>query len=114
MAYDEVMTGFDGTPPKGPNEPVFRYTVRLPEPQWFWQEKADQAFWLTIVAVYKDPVERIAYPWGWTDRPHDAGAIATAIQYDLGIEAGWRILRDPLDRGVDMGFTLYTRQPGQR
>jgi hypothetical protein len=112
LTFDEVMVGYDGTPPEGPNEPVFRYTIRLPEPQWFWQEKANQVYWLSIVAVYKDPVERIAYPWGWTDRPHDAGGMATGIQYDPGVEPRWLILRDPLDRGVDMSFTLYTRLPG--
>ena len=112
MAYDEVMVGFDKNPEGEPNEPVFRVTVRLPEERWFWQEKADQRYWLSAVAVYKDPVERITYPWGWTDRPHDAGAIATSSQYDPAEEPRWRILRDPLDRGVDMAFTLYTRPPG--
>ena len=110
--YDEVVVGYDGVPPEGPNEPVFRYTVRLPEPQWFWQEKANQVYWLSIVAVYKVPVDQIPYPWGWTDRPHDAGGIATAIEYNPGEEPRWLILRDPLDRGVGMGFTLYTRPPG--
>ena len=110
--FDEVMVGYDGTPPESPNEPVFRYTVRLPEPQWFWQEKADQVYWLSLVAVYKDPVDRIAYPWGWTDRPYGAGGIASAIEYDLGEEPRWRIIRAPLVGGVDMSFTLYTRPPG--
>lgn len=108
QVFDEVLVGYDMNPEGEPNEPVFRYTLRLPEPHWFWQEKADQVHWLSIVAVYKDPVERIAYPWGWTDRPHDAGGMATGIQYDLGVGPGWRILRDPLDRGVDMSFALYT------
>ena len=68
------MVGYDGTPPEGPNEPVFRYTVRLPEPHWFWQEKADQVYWLSIVAVYKTQWNGFPIPGAGPTGPKTQGA----------------------------------------
>ena len=69
--FDEVMVGFDKHPEIGDKdmagfEPVYRYTVRLPQNDWFCQEGNDGVYWLSVVAVYED-AKSIVYPWGWTN-----------------------------------------------
>ncbi|MBN1361571.1 MAG: LamG domain-containing protein [Sedimentisphaerales bacterium] len=73
--FDEVMVGFDKHPEpfvssvKG-FEPVYRYTVRLPEKDWFSQRDARSVCWLSVVAVYED-ARMMTYPWGWTNHPSE-------------------------------------------
>jgi len=73
--YDEVLVGYDKhpeytiliyPPPPIRREPVFRYSVRLPQEEWFCQKDVNDVYWLSIVAVYKNPQEA-RYPWGWTN-----------------------------------------------
>ena len=73
--YDEVLVGYDKhpeytiliyPPPPIRREPVFRYSVRLPQEEWFCQKDVNSVYWLSIVAVYKNPQEA-RYPWGWTN-----------------------------------------------
>ncbi|UCG59468.1 MAG: LamG domain-containing protein [Phycisphaerales bacterium] len=71
--YDEVLVGYDKHPEVSPaiyprigQEPVFRYSVRLPQERWFCQEEVDGVYWFSVVAVYEDP-EGPPYPWGWTN-----------------------------------------------
>jgi hypothetical protein len=68
--YDEVLVGYDkhpepGEPGTGGYEPVFRYSVKLPQTSWFRQKDVNEVFWFSVVAVYdqNDPT----YPWGWTN-----------------------------------------------
>lgn len=72
--YDEVMVGFDKHPEAGETgikgfEPVYRYSVRLPEANWYRQDGKNGILWLGVMAVYKDS-RSIVYPWGWTNHPH--------------------------------------------
>ena len=72
--FDEVMVGFDKHPEPGESgikgvEPVYRYTVRLPQANWFRQDGRSDVLWLTVSAVYKES-RSIVYPWGWTNHPH--------------------------------------------
>jgi hypothetical protein len=72
--FDEVMVGFDKHPEPTSSsmrgfEPVYRYSVRLPEDRWFRQEGRNNVYWLSVVAVYRDE-KTIVYPWGWTNHPH--------------------------------------------
>jgi hypothetical protein len=106
--FEEVLVGYDSNPTGEPNEPVFRYSVRLPEDVWFHQSGEGQVYWLSVVAVYAVPLDEVPYPWGWTDRPHEAGVVATFIDYRAAGQPRWRILRDPIDRGVDLTFELFT------
>jgi len=74
--FDEVLVGFDRHPEASDTdmtgfEPVYRYTVKLPEEDWFCQENARDVYWLSVVAVYEDG-ETMTYPWGWTNHPHRA------------------------------------------
>jgi len=71
MSYDEVLVGYDqSVDPFGgiPDEPVFRYSVKLPEDKWFCQREVDGIYWISIQAVYvdRDP----EYAWGWTNHPY--------------------------------------------
>ena len=71
--FDEVMVGFDKQPEAVTSiargrEPVYRYTVRLPEKDWFCQRNARDVYWLSVVAVYENPSD-IVYSWGWTNHP---------------------------------------------
>jgi concanavalin A-like lectin/glucanase superfamily protein len=75
-SFDEVLVGFDRHPDALDTdmigfEPVYRYTVRLPQEDWFCQESARDVYWLSVVAVYED-AEAMIYPWGWTNHPHTA------------------------------------------
>jgi len=72
-SFDEVLVGFDKHPEltdssRSGFEPVYRYTVRLPELNWFRQDGQTNVLWLSVVAVYRDP-KTITYPWGWTNHP---------------------------------------------
>ena len=72
--FDEVMVGFDKHPEpvssfRQGHEPVYRYTVRLPENDWFRQDGPSNTCWLSVVAVFEDP-DSIVYPWGWTNHPY--------------------------------------------
>ena len=108
--YDEVLVGYDANPQAEPNEPVFRYSVRLPEDAWFYQPGEGQVFWFSVAAVYRGVPDEVPYAWGWADRPHEVESIAVYMDYRVaaGPRPRWWILRDPVDRGVDLSFTLYT------
>ncbi len=69
--FDEVMVGSDKKPDvtefrKMDPEPVYRYSVRLPRANYFWQRTSAGTYWLSIAAVYKD-AKTMVYPWGWTN-----------------------------------------------
>ncbi len=80
--FDEVMVGFDKHPEpfnssiKG-FEPVYRYTVRLPQKNWFSQRDAQDVYWLSVVAVYED-AGKMTYPWGWTNHPSEPWDVSGA------------------------------------
>ncbi len=72
--FDEVMVGFDKHPEPTSSsirgfEPVYRYSVSLPQANWFRQDGKNGVLWLSVVAMYKDS-RTIVYPWGWTNQPH--------------------------------------------
>ncbi|MBN1505443.1 MAG: cadherin-like domain-containing protein [Sedimentisphaerales bacterium] len=106
--YDEVLVGYDRNPEGEPNEPVFRYSVRLPEVNWFRQDTPGTTYWLSVAAVYTDPLPQIVYPWGWTNHPIVSEMGAAFIDYRARAKPEWRPVRDPVDRPVDMSFTLFT------
>jgi len=101
-AVDEVMVGFDKHP-EGPImppiipgfEPVYRYSVRLPQERWFAQRRLNDVYWLSVVAVYKDPAS-MNYPWGWTNHSHTAwsGPSLTPVGHWKLDEASGRIASD--------------------
>ena len=105
--YDEVLVGYDRNPEDEPNEPVFRYSVRLPEDAWFRQEAPDSMCWFSVVAVFEGPVEEVPYHWGWTNRRHEFGTPALAMD-DPQAALGWQEQLDAAAWPVDMSFTLYT------
>ncbi|MBN1508582.1 MAG: LamG domain-containing protein [Sedimentisphaerales bacterium] len=75
--FDEVMVGFDKHPEAGELnikgfEPVYRYSVRLPQANWFRQDGQNDVLWLSVAAVYRES-RSIVYPWGWTNHPHSDG-----------------------------------------
>ena len=108
--YNEVLVGFDKHPDGEPNEPVFRYSVRLPENQWFMQPDYNEIFWLSIVAVYQE-----RYPectWGWTNHPHFFNS-DTIYGFPGFVPAApnqwqWYELKNQTDISKDMSFVLFT------
>ena len=112
--YDEVLAGYDKHPEDTPwlrTEPVFRYMVRLPEDEWFCQEKADGIYWLSIVAVYSEPLPEPFYPWGWTNHKYNRHDGAVAGYPDAGGPAPawrWEELHDQTGMSEDMSFILFT------
>lgn len=110
--YDEVLVGYDkhphtpGTDPLG-REPVFRYSVRLPEDEWFKQRDVNDIYWFSVVAVYDE--DRPNYDWGWTNHSHVFNDDAVAGYYDPAVgEWDWIELLDQTENSEDMSFILFT------
>ena len=120
--YDEVMVGYDESLPSmdegagaaadmPPIEPVFRYSVRIPQEDWFCQPDANTIYWLGIVAIW-DAEQVYPYPWGWTNHKHAFG--------DDGVQ-GWPDYDDPntwyweelidyeTGESRDLSFMLFTK-----
>ena len=98
--YDEVMVGYDRFPDgSDPCEPVFRYSVELPESTWFYQRDVDNVYWLRIAAVFD---EKLTYQWGWTNHEHVFKDYAVCGGYD-GVFPKWQLLPS------DMSFMLLTQ-----
>jgi len=111
--YDEVLVGYDkhphipGTDPLG-REPVFRYSVRLPEDEWFKQRDVNDIYWFSVVAVYESGTDPL-YDWGWTNHKHVYNDDAVAGSYDPVVdEWSWIDLYDQLGNTEDMSFILFT------
>ncbi|MHC4744911.1 MAG: DUF7901 domain-containing protein, partial [Planctomycetota bacterium] len=115
--YDEVLVGYDkhpedvpGTHPYG-QEPVFRYSVRLPEKRWFYQPDEDAIFWFSAVAVYRQDTDP-TYHWGWTNHKHVFNDDAVAGFFDPAVgQWFWEELFDQTGTSEDMSFVLFT-EPG--
>jgi hypothetical protein len=109
--YDEVLVGYDKHPEgqAGPREPVFRYSVRLPKPAWFWQEDVNNIYWFSVVAVYDR--SNPSYDWGWTNHMYNFNDDAVAGYLDIsGVVPIWRWeeLYDQTGKSEDMSFILFT------
>jgi hypothetical protein len=113
LDYDEVLVGYDkhphdsDDPAKTPPEPVFRYSVRLPEDKWFSQGNPGQVYWLSVVAVYPDG-QTAEYPWGWTNHEHVFQDDAVAGHVDSSGFWQWEALKDQTGKTEDMSFVLFT------
>jgi hypothetical protein len=109
--YDEVLVGYDKHPygaPNTPNEPVLRYSVRLPEDKWFHQPDYNEVFWLSVQAVY-DVNNVPNYDWGWTNHQHVFNDDAVSGYYDDVNEVWvWTELYDQTGKSEDMSFILFT------
>ncbi len=114
--YDEVLVGYDKHPhspdadPPYRIEPVFRYSVRLPQSAWFRQPTEDAVFWLSVVAVYVG--DNPQFPWGWTNHEHmyNDDAVAGYVNPD-GTGWTWQELFDQTEASEDMSFILF-QEPG--
>jgi len=105
--YDEVLVGYDKYPHGEPNEPVFRYSVRLPEVDWFEQPDVNGIFWLSVLAVYD--VNTPNYDWGWTNHEHMFQDDAVEGYFVPPAGWFWSELYDQTEvNSVDMSFILFT------
>ena len=104
--YDEVLVGYDKMPHGEPNEPVFRYSVKLPDPNWFGQTDINEVFWFSVVAVYDQSEPN--YPWGWTNHKHIFNDDAAAWEQNPTGLWEWTPLTDQTGRTEDMSFILFT------
>jgi len=112
--FDEVLVGYDkyphdpcGNPISGPHEPVFRYTARIPEEEWFWQDpNEDTVYWLSIMAVYDHYPQ---YEWGWTNHQHVYNDDAVqAYPGPAKQQWYWSEIYDQTGASADLSFTIYT------
>ena len=104
---DEVLVGYDKNPEGEPNEPVFRYSVRLPEDAWFLPASPGTRYWFSVVPVFLETGEDRPYDWGWANHPQVSDSGTLLLDYRLRTVPQWQPVRDPVDRPVDMSFTLY-------
>jgi len=74
MDHDVEWVGWDYDPVTGAYESCFRFEATLPESQWFYQDPGDGVYWLSIAAVYFNPVP--AESFGWKTRPRDPASTA--------------------------------------
>jgi hypothetical protein len=101
------MVGYDKYPHGEPNEPVFRYSVRLPEDKWFHQPDFNEVFWLSVQAVYDTNLPN--YQWGWTNHEHVFND--DAVKGNKNPSTGqwqWQEVFDQEDNSADMSFILFT------
>ncbi|MHC4666407.1 MAG: dockerin type I repeat-containing protein, partial [Planctomycetota bacterium] len=107
--YDEVLVGYDKHPLGSPKEPVFRYSVRLPREDWFFQDEANDVYWFSVVAVYEDVPD---YNWGWTNHKHvyNDDAVMGKLEPDPngGYLWRWQEIFDQTSASADMSFILFT------
>jgi len=111
--YDEVLVGYDGDqggPGTQGQEAVFRYSVRLPQGQWFTPHQGTNVYWFSAVAVHEYP--KVAnYPWGWTNHEHvfqdDAVAGSEATDPSGAKAWTWQPLKDQTGKTEDMSFVLF-------
>ncbi len=106
--YDEVLVGHDGNPAGEPNEPVFRYAVRLPEEAWLRPTAADTVYWFSVVPVFRESGGDVPYRWGWTTHPHESGSGAVLMDYRLRMVPQWQRVRDGAGEPAGLSFTLFT------
>ncbi len=109
--YDEVLVGYDKHPEDVPpyrTEPVFRYSVRLPDANWFHQPAYNEVFWLSVQAIYD--INMPDYEWGWTNHKHMFNDDAVSGYYDDANEVWvWdEELYDQTGASEDMSFMLFT------
>jgi hypothetical protein len=104
--YDEVLVGFDKHPHGEPNEPVFRYSVKLPREAWFFQDEPNDVYWFSVVAVYDQKVPD--YNWGWTNHWHAYNNDAVEGYLDPPGGWFWTELFDQTGVSEDMSFILFT------
>lgn len=104
--YDEVMAGYDNNPRGEPNEPVFRYSVKLSPQAWFQQGIPENIYWFSVEAVFKEPITEIPYSWGWTNHCHVFGS--SFLESGESEESQWHLLSDSIVWPVDKSFMLLT------
>ncbi|MHC4867623.1 MAG: DUF7901 domain-containing protein [Planctomycetota bacterium] len=106
--YDEVLVGYDKHPHGVRIEPVFRYSVKLPNEAWFHQDQDYGIYWLSVVAVYKQTLPNIL--WGWTN--HKWVYMDDAVAGTPGVGGttpwDWKELVDQTGVSEDMSFQLFT------
>jgi hypothetical protein len=107
--YDEVMVGFDKHPEGAPTEPVYRYSVRLPQNKWFHVPDYNAIYWFSVVAVYGGIQD---YDWGWTNHAHSFNddAVTGTITNPGSPNPNWAWveLEDQTGASEDMSFILFT------
>jgi len=111
--YDEVLVGYDKHPEGAPmpREPVYRYSVKLPEDKWFRQREVNDVYWISILAVYPSNVTLNHLGWGWTIHEYVFGDNAVQgfwIYPDLEDEWAWEEIFDQTERSADLSFILFT------
>jgi hypothetical protein len=109
--FDEVLVGYDKFPhapdePPYRQEPVFRYSVRLPRENWFYQADVNTVYWLSVVAVYDQ--NQPTHAWGWTNHEHVFNDNAVAGTKNVDGTWNWQELFDQTEADEDLSFILYT------
>jgi hypothetical protein len=105
--YDEVLVGYDQSPEGEPNEPVFRYSVRLGEDAWFRDGDPNTVYWFSVVPVFHESGDGRPYDWGWTNHPQESGDAALFVDYRLRMVPQWQPVQSLEGEPSDMSFTLY-------
>jgi hypothetical protein len=103
--FDEVVVGYDKHPEGAPTEPVYRYSVRLPQNNWFRQPDYNEVFWFSVVAVFSGIQD---YDWGWTNHKHVFNDDAVTGTVGTGGLWTWEELFDQTQTSEDMSFILFT------
>jgi subtilisin-like proprotein convertase family protein len=104
--YDEVLVGYDKHPEGSPDEPVFRYSVKLPQENRFRQEDVNNIYWFSVVAVYDQSIP--SFNWGWTNHKHVYNDNAVSGVSDPPGGWLWDELFNQIDASQDMSFVLFT------
>jgi hypothetical protein len=107
MANALTWVASGSAPSNGLHEPVFRYSVRLPEEKWFHQPDYNEVFWLSVQAIYD--INMPNYDWGWTNHKHVFNDDAVRYYFNPDIlQWVWDELYDQTGESEDMSFMLFT------
>ena len=109
--YDEVLVGYCRPQMLEDEwfEPVFRYSMRLSEDDWFCQPNVHSIYWLSIAAVYTNGYPE--KPWAWTNHEHVFSDDGVRGWPDLGDPNIWyweELFDETTEESRDLSFLLFT------
>ncbi len=73
--FTTEFVGWDYDPRTGTFEACFKYEQDLLPDEYFYQDPGQGIYWISIAAVYADPLA-VDFPWGWKTRPRDTASTA--------------------------------------
>jgi hypothetical protein len=110
----ERWAGCDFHEPMPMPDACFQYDFTIPRADWFWQPGDHTIYWISISAIYLQPIQP-PNPWGWKTRAHFYNDDAVRIFNPLAPEKDSVFVdgvpvEDIAGNSWDMAFVLTTNR----